>query len=382
MDVDINLEELVKLRKELHQHPELSGKESDTAERIIKYLQKYKPDQIVENIGGNGLAAIFEGEEDGPSVLFRCDLDALPIDEINDFEYRSNHNGVSHKCGHDGHMTIISGLAEAISQNRPGRGRAILLYQPSEENGQGAEEVINDPKFNIIRPDYVYALHNLPGFEKGAVITNEDIFASASRGMIVKLHGKTSHAGEPDRGLSPALAMADLVKDFTYLPQNFSFENFTLVTVIHARLGEIAFGTTPGFAEVMATLRSYTNDDMDKLVRHAEKITEKHANNYNLKFTIDYTEEFLAAENNRNSVGIVEKSAKEYGLKVIQKEEPFRWSEDFSHFTHRHPGALFGLGSGEDSPQLHNPDYDFPDDIIENGVKVFFGIYNHHLNHS
>jgi amidohydrolase len=381
MDVDINFEDLIKLRKELHQHPELSGYESNTAERIAKHLQKFKPDQIVENIGGNGLAAIFEGKEEGPAVLFRCDLDALPINEINDFDYKSVNEGISHKCGHDGHMTIMTGLAEAISQKRPRHGKAVLLFQPSEENGQGAEEVINDPKFNIIKPDYVYALHNLPGFEKSAVVINENIFASASRGMIVKLYGKTSHAGEPDKGLSPAVAMADLVKDFTYLPQKYAFDNFTLVTVIHARLGEIAFGTTPGYAEVMATLRSYTNEDMDKLVQQAEKLIEKHVSSHGLKYTIDYTEEFLATENNRDSVNIVRESAKENDLQIIQREEPFRWSEDFSHFTYRYPGALFGLGSGIMSPQLHNPDYDFPDDILESGIKVFFGIFNKHLNH-
>ena len=380
MDDLYDKSELKRLRRELHKNPELSGKEKETAKRIKSFLKKQKPDQIIEGLGGQGVAAVFQGEANGPTVLFRCDLDALPIDEVNTFAYRSKHKNIAHKCGHDGHMTIISGLAAAISKQRPKKGRVVLLYQPSEENGMGAEQVLNDPEFDEIQPDYVYALHNLPGFSKGSIITNHHIFASASKGMIVRLFGRTSHAGEPENGLSPAVAMADLVKDFTNLPKQSGFEGFVLVTVIHARLGEIAFGTTPGYAEVMATLRSHTNEDMDSLSRKAVELVEQHSGIHGLKHEIDWTEEFLATENNTASVQIVEQSAKENNLDIIQYNEPFRWSEDFSRFTKKYKGALFGLGAGEDTPQLHNPDYDFPEEIIAPGIKTFMGIYNHHFN--
>src|SRR6056297_1251757 len=115
----IKIDELIRLRRELHKYPELSGKEINTGEKIKGFLQKYKPDQVIENIGETGLAFIFEGKEKGPTVLFRCDLDALPIDEINEINYKSRNEGVGHKCGHDGHMTILAGLAEAVSKNRP-----------------------------------------------------------------------------------------------------------------------------------------------------------------------------------------------------------------------------------------------------------------------
>ncbi|MGM0498482.1 MAG: amidohydrolase, partial [Bacteroidota bacterium] len=306
MDDLFNISELIKLRRELHKNPEKSGEEKETAKKIKSFLKKYKPDNIIEEIGGHGIAAIFKGKEEGPAVLFRCDLDALPIDEINTFSYKSKNKGVAHKCGHDGHMSIMSGLAQVISNNRPEAGKVILLYQPSEENGMGAGYVLDDPKFDSIRPDYVYALHNLPGFPKRSIITNSQIFASASKGMIIKLHGKTSHAGEPENGLSPAIAMADLVKELTYLPEKESFEGFALVTVIHARLGEIAFGTTPGYAEVMATLRSHTNEDMEKLSEKAIGLVQKHTKQHKLDYETEWTEEFLATENNKQAVQTVE----------------------------------------------------------------------------
>jgi len=380
MDDLFNISELTRLRRELHKNPEKSGEEKETAKKIKTFLKKYKPDEIIEEIGGHGIAAIFQGKKEGPAVLFRCDLDALPIDEINTFSYKSKNKGVAHKCGHDGHMTIISGLAQAISKNRPKSGKVILLYQPSEENGMGAGYVLDDPKFDSIQPDYVYALHNLPGFPKKSIIYNPQIFASASKGLIIRLQGKTSHAGEPENGLSPAIAMADLIKELTSLPEKEDFKGFTLVTVIHARLGEIAFGTTPGYAEVMATLRSHTNEDMEKLSEKAIQLIQKHTKHHKLNYETEWTEEFLATENNKTAANVVKKAAEENNLEIIERKEPFRWSEDFSRFTKQYKGALFGLGAGEKTPQLHNPDYDFPEEIIETGINIFFGIYKKHFN--
>ncbi|MGM0408294.1 MAG: amidohydrolase, partial [Bacteroidota bacterium] len=367
----------IKLRHELHKHPEPSDSEAQTALRIINFMESYHPDQILTELGGHGVAVVFKSGVEGPSVLFRCELDALPIDDLIDEDYRSQNPGVGHKCGHDGHMSIIAGLADAFSKNKPKAGQVILLFQPSEENGQGAFRVVNDPKFKQLKVDYAFALHNLPGIKKGAVLLGEKNFASASKGMIIKLTGKTSHAGEPENGNSPAIAMANIVKDLTSLPdKKETFSDFTLVTVIHARLGEIAFGTTPGYAEVMATLRSYTNSDMEILTKLAEEIAIKNAKESKLKFDISYVEEFPATINDTKQVKHLEDVAQTYNIEYKYLEKPYKWSEDFAHFTLQFPGALFGLGSGLDQPQLHNPDYDFPDEIIENGVKMFYGIFN------
>jgi len=371
-----DIQKVIKLRHELHRHPELSDNEYLTSERISNFLSHYNPSEIIRGIGGAGVACIFKGREEGPSVLFRCDLDALPIEEENDFDYKSTEKGVAHKCGHDGHMAIIAGLADLFSKKPPQKGQVVLLFQPSEENGQGAYRVVNDEKFKKIKVDFAFALHNLPGLPKGNVILREETFAAASKGMIIKLTGETSHAGEPENGNSPAIAMADIIKQLNDLPnQENTFDDFRLLTVIHARLGEIAFGTTPGYAEVMATLRTYTDEDMQKLTSLSESIVEKNAKESNLKFEISYTEEFPATVNDEKMVKLVEKAAKTANVESQYLDKPFRWSEDFAHFTQKFKGALFGLGSGVDHPQLHNSDYDFPDDIIENGVKTFYEIY-------
>ena len=150
------------LRKELHQYPEVSGKEVNTAKRIKAFIEKHHPTEIIENIGGNGLAVVYEFGKQGKTIVIRCELDALPIEEKNDFEHRSTIKGVSHKCGHDGHMAIVAGLIFWLKEQLFTKGKVVLLFQPAEETGQGAYKVLQDKRFQELKADYVFALHNIP----------------------------------------------------------------------------------------------------------------------------------------------------------------------------------------------------------------------------
>jgi len=365
----------------MHAEPELAGSEKATALKIVNFISRYTPDEIIKNIGGEGIAFIFRGREHGPTILFRCELDALPIQEINDFEYKSKFENRGHKCGHDGHMAVLAGLAQKISENGAIKGKIILLFQPAEETGEGAVRVLNDSEFTAIKPDYVFAFHNLPGYPLNSIIVRKGGFASASEGMIIKLTGKTSHAAEPENGINPSLAVAEIIKEFSNLPAKLEHaKEFTLVTIIHTRIGEKAFGTSPGYAEIMATLRAYRNDDMELLIENAEKIAQSVASDHRLKIEISYTDVFPATVNDDKCVELIESSATKNNYTITELSEQFRWSEDFGHFTARYEGAMFGIGSGEDHPQLHNPDYDFPDEIIPTGINMFYTIINEILN--
>ena len=277
---------LVDLRRKLHRYPELSGSEKVTSGMISEFLKNLEPDEIIHDLGGMGLAARFKGNKKGPRVIVRAELDALPIQENSDLVHRSTVNGVSHKCGHDGHMAIVAGVAEKFSQKKPEKGELIVLFQPAEETGMGANEVINDEKFSSIEPDYIIALHNLPGFNKNEIILSKGVFSAASIGMIVELKGKTSHAAEPENGISPAAAVADILKELPLLAGKDDFKSFTLVTIIHARIGEVAFGTSPGDAVVMATLRALDNDEMENLVIMAEALVLEKAHEGKLNILV------------------------------------------------------------------------------------------------
>jgi len=371
-------DELIKLRRNLHRLPELSGNEHETSVRIKQFLSMFNPDELSDNIGGYGVAACFYGKQTGPKVLFRCELDALPITETNTMAYKSKNKGIAHKCGHDGHMAILAGLAAYINQHRPQKGSVVLLFQPAEETGQGAFLVTQDKTYKQkLQPDYAFALHNIPGIDLGKVVWKPETFASASRGFIAHLQGKTSHAGEPENGKSPALAMANIIKAIDNLPQTQNYQSFTLTTVIHAVLGERAFGTTPGKAVVMATLRSWKDEDMLKLTNAAEEYVKQQCLDFDLTHKIEYVEDFPATVSHPEALEILRQVLEKESINNEELSEPFRWSEDFAHFGKNAKAVLFGLGSGKLQPQLHNPDYDFPDQLIDKGVKIFASIYQY-----
>lgn len=363
------------LRQSLHRLPEISGKEKNTAGAILAFLEKYHPDKIVTGIGGYGIVALFNGKHTGLRVMVRCELDALPIPETLDIPHRSEAKGVSHKCGHDGHMAIVAGLAEYYHLHPPEAGSVMLLFQPSEETGEGAERVLNDPKFREFLPDYVLALHNLPGYSLGEIILRPGVFASASSGLHFHLQGQTAHAAEPEKGRSPALAVAQLIQALSAIPQfHTSLHEATQVTVIQARVGEIAYGTSPGEGDVRATLRAHSQEVIDHLQEKAIELAKHTAATYGLELSVNATELFPSTKNDAEVLKIIDKSARQAGLNIHYKDIPFAWSEDFGHFTARYKGALFGLGAGENHPVLHHPDYDFPDELIELGVNIFIRV--------
>lgn len=369
------MEELIKLRHKLHQHPEVSGNEKETAKCILSFLSKYPPQEIILNLGGQGIVSIYKGKEAGKSILFRCELDALPIQEINSFDYKSINKGVSHKCGHDGHMTILCGLAKTLHEKPLEKGTILLLFQPSEEDGNGAKNVIIDPKFATIKPDFVFALHNLPGYKKHQVVVKENTFTCAVNSIIIELHGKTSHAGEPENGINPALAIAEIISAFnSKINTDLTSDNYCLVTPIHINMGEKAYGVSAGYGEIHFTIRSNSNVHMkiieEAFAEYVMQITSK----FKLDTKISWTQSFRANENNMEAVNYVRKASSHLNLNIFEKELPFTFGEDFGIFTQHFKGAMFGIGSGENTPSLHNPDYDFPDELIPTGRQLFHQI--------
>lgn len=366
---------IVTLRHELHKYPEVSNAEHNTSKRILNFIKKYNPDDIIK-LGETGIAFVFDGKENGKTTVFRSELDALSINEQTNMKYTSVNKNIAHSCGHDGHMAILAGFAQKISKNRPTRGKVVLLFQPAEELEQGARDIIENPKFINLKPDYLFALHNVPGFDKHKIILKKGSFASASKGMTITLTGKTAHAAEPDNGISPADAISQIIKELHELRVNKSlFNDFILLTIIHIQLGEISFGTSPGYAELRITLRAFENKDMDLLTTKCEKIIKKISKNEKLSCNISYSEVFPATVNNDICVKLVEESAKQENLDIIYIDKPFKWSEDFGYFTEKYDACYFGLGAGIIQPALHNPEYDFPDDIIETGINLFYTIY-------
>lgn len=364
---------LIKLRHTLHRRPEVSGEESETAQRIAKELDALGATRIWRGMGGHGVAAEFNGTEDGPTVLLRCELDALPIHEISDIAYRSETDGKGHLCGHDGHMVSMLGVAMSL-ERCPARGRLILLFQPAEETGAGAKAVIEEPRWPDMRPDYAFAYHNVPGRPLGEIGLRPGTGNCASRGMQILLEGKSSHAAAPEDGTSPAAAMAALMQE---LPKfgtwTISDESFALSTLTHARLGEPTFGIAPGLAELRATLRCMTDERMAVLVSDAEALVAQHTEG--LAVRVFWHDIFLTVTNDADATEVARQVAARQGLALHEMAVPMRWSEDFGRIgSDGAKPAMLYIGAGETQPQLHNPDYDFPDALIPVVTDLFAGI--------
>ncbi|MDZ7808574.1 MAG: amidohydrolase [Gracilimonas sp.] len=375
-----DLKDFINLRHTLHRYPELCKQEYETSRRISEFMRQFEPDKEID-VAGTGKMFIFEGEKSGETILFRCELDGLPIQErAPNLAYRSAHEGVSHLCGHDGHMTIITYLSKLISENRPKKGKVILLFQPAEETDQGAKDVVESPEFHRLKPDYLFALHNIPGVKKNTVLVKEGSFTAASCGITIKLKGRTSHAAEPEKGNNPYFSAQKIFDEVQALTK--SKEGFTdhvISTLIYIRLGEISFGVSPSDLEMGITLRAYENDDLDLLCQKTEFYIKKHADAQGLESSFSYGEVYPATLNNRDCVEMVNKATESLGYDLVEMNSPNSWSEDFAYFTATNKGVQFGYGAGEDQPNLHDPAYNFPDDLIEPAGKLFFEIYKNRL---
>ena len=367
-----DLTELIAWRRERHSRPELSGQEAKTAQAVQALLHATGADKVVTGLGGHGVLGIYEGDAPGPTIMLRAELDGLPIQETSELAYRSSVPGKAHLCGHDGHMTILAAIARGLGRQRPKRGRVVLLFQPAEEDGSGAAAVLADAKFELVRPDFVFALHNLPGLSLGHVSIAEGLVNCASRGMQITLTGRTAHASSPEFGVSPHRAIATLLNEITALGRGSALdEAFSMVTVTHARLGEPAFGISPGHAELWVTLRTLTDSAMERIRLRAEDLVQRVAASEGLQVTITYRDVFSHCLNNAEAVAHLKAALDAEGVRHSAQGLPMRGSEDFGRFNSRSKAAMFFLGAGERHPGLHEPNYDFPDELVEIGARVF-----------
>ncbi|HNQ60754.1 MAG TPA: amidohydrolase [Bacteroidia bacterium] len=371
----IDYDLLKRFRREIHAFPEISGGEKETARKVLGFLKNCSPDEIITDIGGYGIVATWDSGVEGPEIIFRAELDALPIEEINTFDYKSAINGVSHKCGHDGHSTILCGLAKYLSVNKNSKGKVRLIFQPAEENGEGAKAMLEDEKFKGVEPDFIFALHNLPGYPMSKVVVKDNTFTAAVNSIIIHLTGKTSHAAEPEHGLNPALAVAEIIQGSMALANNYpDKEDMRVITPVYMDLGTKDYGISAGVATVHLTIRCWNDEYLRKLEEDIIKLSEQISKKHKLSVKFDFTQTFHANINNSLAAEKVRKAAKKLDLSLDERQFPFKWGEDFGLFTSRFKGCMFGLGAGENMPALHNPDYDFPDELIETGVKIFIGI--------
>ena len=368
------MEDLINLRKKLHAHPELSCHETQSQKIVLEYLNKFSPTKVIRLASGKALLVEFDSGKSGPHIVYRADLDALPIQEENNFDYKSKNSGISHKCGHDGHMTLACSLPPIWQEKRP-QGKLGILFQHAEEIALGAQEIIKDEEFLKWKPDFIFGLHNLPGFETNEVVISHDIFSCASMGLRFQLEGKSSHAGEPEKAISPFRDILSLIEAAKTLVHPEETDQYFLATLVHMKLGEENFGITPGNGMASFTLRAKHTNTLVKNKNFLIKAAEDLAVKSHLKLTVSEFDYFPATNNDSQLTTILKNAVEKSHLKLTQKNFPFRWSEDFGFFSELCPIVFFGIGNGKDSFPLHHPEYDFNDKSIASFQQLFHNFF-------
>ena len=369
------MQNFIDIRKEIHSLAENSGQEIQTSKYVKDILKQLGVIKFHDDFSMHSFIAEIDSREPGPVILFRSELDALPIQENNSFLHVSKNPGVSHKCGHDGHTTILIQLAAALMAKPLKNGKVLLFFQSAEENGAGAKAAVESGIFRQFNIDYVFACHNWPGLPMGKIVAKEGPITASVESLVVELTGRTSHASQPEQGINPALATAELISyfDSLNLPDK-SSDRFFLATPIHIFMGEKAYGTSAGKASIGYTLRTWDNQYLKIIKSKIEEKLTQTAQKHQLQLNIKWTESFYANTNNKDAVQIIKDAAKANQIEYEDITAPFEGGEDFGYITDQYKGAMFMIGSGEKCPPLHSDTYDFPDQLLETGSKMFLSL--------
>lgn len=364
------------IRQQFHSLAEASGHEDKTSEFILRLLKEFAPTHIHTFPDNHNIIAIYDSGVDGPTLLLRGDMDAVGVDEHLALPYASRTPGYAHKCGHDGHTTILLGVAEQVHLHPIQKGKILLFFQAAEETGQGCGQLIQSDFLQSYNIDMVFALHNIPGIPLHSITCRTGSFTCAVISCEIKLDGQTSHAAEPEKGISPFRAATSITEQLLALNHpRLTDDNYQIVTLVESHIGETAYGVSAGHGVLRFTMRAKSEALLQALKRDTERIVQTEvAKTPGLSHEIRWLEYFAGGQNSAKAVDIVRQAASESGLTYIEKEVPFTWGEDFGLLTQHYPGALFGLGSGTNTPPLHHQDFDFPDEIIETGVKMMISI--------
>lgn len=375
------LGEVKQWRHQIHSQPELGFKEFKTSSFIIDKLQSFGI-EVHQGLGGTGVVGVLKNGS-GPTIGIRADIDALPIKEQNDIAHKSTHENCMHACGHDGHTSVLLGTAKHLSQYKNFSGTIYFIFQPAEEVLGGAKAMIDDGLFDKFPMDAVYGLHNWPGLPVGQIAVNNGPMMASFDTFEITLTGKGTHAAMPHLGADPIAAGAALITNIqSIVSRRISPLKSGVISVTQMNSGDTT-NVIPDYAILKGTVRSF---DMDVRQSMQDMLTEMVAvlpPLYGVTGEMDYHIRYPVTTNDSEAyLEIKEAATDALGAdKVNTDVEPSMASEDFSFMSQVVKGAYFWLGVDGSSPSkpLHNAAYDFNDDAIETGIKVWVSLVESQL---
>jgi amidohydrolase len=381
-------EDLTRIRRDIHQHPELCYQEQRTSDLIANQLTAWGI-PVIRGLGKTGVVGIVQNGDSKRAVGLRADIDALPMTEKNTFPHASSHAGRMHACGHDGHTAMLLAAAQHLSRYRNFHGTVYLVFQPAEEGGGGARAMINDGLFERCPMDAIFGAHNWPGMPAGTfALAPGPVFASSNEFKIT-LRGKGAHAAMPHLGLDPVPAAAQLITAFqTIINRNKRPIDTGVISVTMVKAGE-ATNVIPDSVELQGTVRTFTVEVLDLIERRMRELTQGLAGAFELEADFGFHRNYPPTVNHVAETAFVERALRDMGA-TVQPFEPTMGAEDFSFFLQAKPGCYFLIGNGDGAHRvgghglgpctLHNPSYDFNDALIPVGGTMWVRLAEAFLN--
>ncbi|MDM0011070.1 M20 aminoacylase family protein [Variovorax sp. J22P168] len=378
------------VRRDLHAHPELCFQEVRTADVVAAKLTEWGI-PIHRGLGTTGVVGIVKNGSSDRAVGLRADMDALPVTELNTFEHASKHQGKMHACGHDGHTAMLLAAAQHLAKNRNFDGTVYLIFQPAEEGGGGAREMIKEGLFEQFPMEAVFGMHNWPGMKAGQFAVSPGPAMASSNEFTVKITGKGGHAAQPHTGIDPVPVACEMVQAFqTIITRNKKPTDAGVISVTMIHGGE-ASNVIPDTCEIRGTVRTFSLEVLDliesRMKTIAEHVCAAHETHCDFHFHRNYPPTINSPPEadfaRRVMAGIV-------GADNVLVQEPAMTAEDFSFMLLARPGAYAFIGNGDGSHRvahhgdgpcmLHNASYDFNDDLIPLGATCWVELAEQFLN--
>ena len=382
------LPEMARLRRDIHAHPELAFDELRTAELIAARLTEWGI-PVHRGLGRTGLVGLVHGRDGGAcgrAVGLRADMDALPMTELNRFEHASRHPGRMHGCGHDGHVAILLAAARELARRRDFDGTVVLIFQPAEEGGGGAREMINDGLFERWPVEAVFGLHNWPGLPAGSLAVSPGPVMASSNEFKITIRGKGGHAAMPDRSIDPIPLACQLVQAFqTIISRNKKPIDTGVISVTMIHAGE-ATNVVPDSCEIQGTVRTFTTEVLDLIEQRMRELSVHSCAAFGASCEFEFHRNYPPTVNSAAEAEFAREVIRDLvGPELTLVQEPTMGAEDFAYMLQARPGAYLFLGNGDGAHRagyaggghdagpctLHNPHYDFNDELIPVGASLW-----------
>ena len=374
--------ELQQIRRTIHAHPELSFEEVKTSDLVAKKLTEWGI-PVIRGLGITGVVGVIKNGTSNRAVGLRADMDALPVHESNTFPHHSQHEGKMHACGHDGHTTMLLGAAHYLSQHKNFDGTVYVIFQPAEEGAGGAKRMMDEGLFEQCPMEAVFGMHNWPGAAAGGMGVKVGPMMASSNEFEVIVKGKGAHAAQPHMGIDPIMVAVQIAQSWqTIISRNKSPIDSGVLSITQIHSGS-ATNIIPNSASLIGTVRTFTLPVLDLIESRMREIAEHTAAAFGAAIEFRFHRNYPPLINHdletQFAVGVMEEVVGKD--RVDSQVEPTMGSEDFAFMLLEKPGCyvFIGNGDGEHRMQghglgpcnLHNPSYDFNDDLLPIGATYW-----------